>query len=183
MEVTEVKLQTPSDLARIVKNARVKRNLTQQDVAEAVGITRQSLARLEQGNGGTSFDTVLLILDHLGIQIATATDQHTSASTRSTAQAAAEALTKRLNSAFVLDGLASLNQDARARLPKIDLADISKRVTSSFSTASLASRALTEHLRVPGSVITSYPPVAETAAHAPVETQTSASRDDAGGTE
>ncbi|MTE23955.1 hypothetical protein [Microbacterium sp. ZXX196] len=38
--VADVKLQTPSDLARLVKNARVQRDLTQQDVAGTVGITR-----------------------------------------------------------------------------------------------------------------------------------------------
>lgn len=98
-EVVHLKLQTPSDLARLVKNARVQRNLTQQDVADAVGITRQSLARLERGSGATSFDTVLLILDHLGIQLDATTDRRTTspvaADARGTAQAAADALAKR----------------------------------------------------------------------------------------
>lgn len=91
-----MKLQTPSDLARLVKNARVQRNLTQQDVANAVGITRQSLARLERGNGAISFDTVLLILDHLGIRLDATTDRRGTGSaqvaTRGAAQAAADAL-------------------------------------------------------------------------------------------
>lgn len=99
--VADVKLQTPSDLARLVKNARVQRNLTQQDVADAVGITRQSLARLERGNGATSFDTVLLILDHLGIHLDATTDRHSApqaaVATRSAAQAAADALNKRVS--------------------------------------------------------------------------------------
>ncbi|MFK4790694.1 helix-turn-helix transcriptional regulator [Microbacterium sp. ZW T5_56] len=95
-----MKLLTPSDLARLVKNARVQRSLTQQDVADAVGITRQSLARLERGNGGTSFDTVLLILDHLGIHLDATTDRDTPApaavATSGAAQAAAEALNKQI---------------------------------------------------------------------------------------
>ncbi|MEV8267354.1 helix-turn-helix transcriptional regulator [Microbacterium sp. NPDC076911] len=109
-----MKLQTPSDLARLVKNARVQRNLTQQDVADAVGITRQSLARLERGNGGTSFDTVLLILDHLGIHLEATSDRRTTATvtvtTRGAAQAAADALTKRVTP--LVDRAATLTPQA-----------------------------------------------------------------------
>ncbi|MEV8249464.1 helix-turn-helix transcriptional regulator [Microbacterium sp. NPDC076768] len=80
----------------MVKNARVQRNLTQQDVANAVGITRQSLARLERGNGAISFDTVLLILDHLGIHLDATTDRRSTGpavvATRGAAHAAADAL-------------------------------------------------------------------------------------------
>lgn len=64
-----MRLQNPSNLARLVRNARTQLGLTQQDVADAVGITRQSLARLERGNCGISVGTVIVILDHLGIQL------------------------------------------------------------------------------------------------------------------
>ncbi|WP_300267045.1 helix-turn-helix transcriptional regulator [Microbacterium sp.] len=98
--MVDVKLQAPSDLARLVKNARAQRGLTQHDVADAVGITRQSLARLERGNGSTSFGTVLLILDHLGIHLDAAVGGHTAAPTAvaagGSAQAAADALAKRI---------------------------------------------------------------------------------------
>ena len=95
-----MKIQTPSHLARLVKNARAQRELTQQDVADAVGITRQTLARLERGHAGISFDTVILILDHLGIQLdATPTSpDEASAETlpvSSEAQAAASELARR----------------------------------------------------------------------------------------
>ncbi|HJA04704.1 MAG: helix-turn-helix transcriptional regulator [Candidatus Microbacterium stercoravium] len=100
--VADVKLQTPSDLARLVKNARVQRDLTQQDVAGAVGITRQSLARLERGDGGTSFNTVLLILDYLDVRLDALAERRTSvpaaAATGSAAEAAAGALAKRIAS-------------------------------------------------------------------------------------
>ncbi|MDH6182171.1 transcriptional regulator with XRE-family HTH domain [Microbacteriaceae bacterium SG_E_30_P1] len=95
-----MKVQTPSDLARLIKNARVRRNLTQQDIADAVGITRQSLARVERGNGGTSFDTVLLILDHLGVHLNATTDRDTTAPAAvapwDAAQAAVDALNRRI---------------------------------------------------------------------------------------
>ena len=60
-----MRIQKPSDLARIVKTRRQSLGLTQQDIADAVGVTRQSLARIESGNGGASFDTVLRIFGQL----------------------------------------------------------------------------------------------------------------------
>ncbi|MGM1017193.1 MAG: helix-turn-helix transcriptional regulator [Actinomycetota bacterium] len=64
-----MKIGKPADLARLVKTRRQALGRTQQDVADAAGITRQSLARIERGHGGVSFDTLLLILDHLGIRL------------------------------------------------------------------------------------------------------------------
>ncbi|MFD2839731.1 helix-turn-helix transcriptional regulator [Populibacterium corticicola] len=64
-----MRIQTPADLARTVKTQRQAQDLTQQEVADAVGITRQSLARIERGHGGTSFDTILRILEKLGVQL------------------------------------------------------------------------------------------------------------------
>lgn len=62
-----MQLQKPADLARLVKTRRQALDLTQHDVADSVGITRQSLARIERGHGGASFDTVLRIFERLGI--------------------------------------------------------------------------------------------------------------------
>lgn len=64
-----MQIQTPADLARLIKTRRQAQRFTQQEVADAVGITRQSLARIERGNAGTSFDTVLRIFAHLGINL------------------------------------------------------------------------------------------------------------------
>jgi transcriptional regulator with XRE-family HTH domain len=64
-----MQIQTPADLARLIKSRRQAQRFTQQEVADAVGITRQSLARIERGNAGTSFDTVLRIFAHLGINL------------------------------------------------------------------------------------------------------------------
>ena len=66
-----VRIQKPADLARAVKTHRQAQGLTQQDVADAVGITRQSLARIERGHGGVSFDTVLRIIETLGLNFET----------------------------------------------------------------------------------------------------------------
>ena len=67
-----MRIRKPADLARLVKTRRQAQGLTQQDVADAAGITRQSLARIEQGHGGASFDTVLRILENLGVRLETA---------------------------------------------------------------------------------------------------------------
>ncbi len=64
-----MQIQKPSDLARLVKTRRQAHGLTQQEVADDVGITRQSLARIERGHGGVSFDTVLRILEKLDIHL------------------------------------------------------------------------------------------------------------------
>ncbi|MDO8943974.1 MAG: helix-turn-helix transcriptional regulator, partial [Desulfobacterales bacterium] len=68
-----MQIQKPSDLARILKTRRQAKGLTQQEVADDVGITRQSLARIERGHGGVSFDTVLRIFETLDIRLETAT--------------------------------------------------------------------------------------------------------------
>ncbi|MGV8913154.1 MAG: helix-turn-helix domain-containing protein [Rhodoglobus sp.] len=64
-----MKISKPADLARLVKRRRQAQGHTQQTVADAAGITRQSLARIERGHGGVSFDTLILILDYLGIRL------------------------------------------------------------------------------------------------------------------
>lgn len=68
-------IQKPADLARIVKTRRQSQGLTQQDVADAVGITRQSLARIERGHAGASFDLVLRVFEKLGIRLEVNSDR------------------------------------------------------------------------------------------------------------
>lgn len=64
-----MQIQKPADLARTVKTRRQAQGLTQQDIADAVGITRQSLARIERGHSGASFDTILRIFEKLGLRL------------------------------------------------------------------------------------------------------------------
>ena len=72
-----MQIQKPADLARIVKTRRQSQGLTQQDIADAVGITRQSVARIERGHAGASFDLVLRIFEKLDIRLdANSEDQH-----------------------------------------------------------------------------------------------------------
>lgn len=62
-----MKIQSPADAARVIKTQRLRRELTQSDLAEAIGVTRQSYARIEQAHGGASFATYLKIFAFLGI--------------------------------------------------------------------------------------------------------------------
>lgn len=168
-----MKLQTPSDLARLVKNARTRRSLTQQDVADAVGITRQSLARLERGNGGTSFDTVLLILEHLGIHLDATAERRTAdpatLATRGAAQAAADALAKRITPPIDISGLPT---QIEATLDPDTLASIRE-----------ASRAITERLTIPGSVLLASPQAVEASSSATAKADEDAELDTARGVE
>lgn len=175
-EVVNVKLQTPSDLARLVKNARTRRSLTQQDVADAVGITRQSLARLERGNGGTSFDTVLLILENLGIHLDATAERRTAdpatlatLATRGAAQAAADALAKRIT-------------------PPIDISGLPTQIEGTLDPDTLtsireASRAITARLTIPGSVLLASPRAVEASSSATAKADEDADLDTARGVE
>lgn len=75
MKAASLRISKPADLARLVKTRRHAHGRTQQDVADAVGITRQSLARVERGNAGISFDTLILIFDYLGIRLDATPDE------------------------------------------------------------------------------------------------------------
>jgi len=194
-----MKLQTPSDLARLIKNARVQQSLTQHDVAHAVGITRQSLARLERGNGGTSFDTVLLILDHLGIHLNAATDRDTAAlatdAIRGAAQAAADALTKRITTQIGSGTLEAICKPFVGSLPQIDpchpltidASSLSEQAMADLDAAARASireasRELTGRLAVPGSVHGRSPRAEDARSPTTAEARTTTDPDAEGGT-
>lgn len=190
-----MKLQSPSDLARLVKNARAQRGATQQEVADAVGITRQSLARVERGHGGTSFNTVLLILDHLGIRLEAGPERRTHApatvATTNTAQAAAAALAKRLDPLISSGALEALNKQLLSQidpalLPKFDTSGILKQIEANLDPAALASireatRGLTESLTIPGSVLHNAPRAVEAGAEPSTTTEPDTESDAAGG--
>ena len=64
-----MQIHAPADAARAIKSRRLALGLTQLEAAQAIGITRQSLARIEQANGGGAFDTYLRLFDLLGIAL------------------------------------------------------------------------------------------------------------------
>jgi len=55
-----------------IKAARIKRSLTQGDVARLAGIPLRTYQRLEAGDRGSKLDTLLRALDALGLSVKTA---------------------------------------------------------------------------------------------------------------
>jgi len=55
------------ELAEHISAWRKLRGLTQAQVGERAGVTRQTVARLEAGDGGVSIETLLRILRAIGI--------------------------------------------------------------------------------------------------------------------
>ncbi|MGB3375178.1 MAG: helix-turn-helix transcriptional regulator [Microbacterium sp.] len=121
-----MQIQKPSDLARIVKTRRQARGLTQQDIADAVGITRQSLARIESGHGGVSFETVLRIFEQLDIRL----------------EAVRSSQFQLNNSARDNDGLQQIASDALTSSRCIDTSALAATVLRSVGTSALTSVAL-----------------------------------------
>ncbi len=121
-----MQIQKPSDLARIVKTRRQARGLTQQDIADAVGITRQSLARIESGHGGVSFETVLRIFEQLDIRL----------------EAVRSSQFQLNNSARDNDGLQQIASDALTSNRSIDTSALAAAALRSVDTSALTSAAL-----------------------------------------
>ena len=58
----ELKLELIGDM---IKTARKKRNLTQEQLGELVGVKKAQISRLENSTGNVTFDTVMRILNAL----------------------------------------------------------------------------------------------------------------------
>lgn len=64
-----MKITRSADLSRLVRDRRDELGLTQQQVAEHAGVTRQLIARVENGAGDPSVRTLLRILDALRVDL------------------------------------------------------------------------------------------------------------------
>lgn len=53
-----------------IREARLHANLTQEKLAEAAGLDRQTINRIEQGHASARLDNLLLISDALGVPLA-----------------------------------------------------------------------------------------------------------------
>ncbi len=60
-----------------IKRIRTSRRLTQQEVADAVGIARQAYVRIESGKHSTSIDMIERIADALDCEIQIINKQNT----------------------------------------------------------------------------------------------------------
>lgn len=69
MVLIDYKLKTRGDIASMVRNARQEASLSQVALAEAAGVSRQMIERVEAGKYNVTIDTLALIARVLGKQI------------------------------------------------------------------------------------------------------------------
>jgi len=62
----ELKLELIGDL---IKTARKKRQLTQEQLGELVGVKKAQISRLENSTGNVTFETVMRIFNALGAKL------------------------------------------------------------------------------------------------------------------
>ncbi|WP_339922675.1 helix-turn-helix transcriptional regulator [uncultured Cyclobacterium sp.] len=62
----ELKLELIGDM---IKTARKKKNLTQEQLGELVGVKKAQISRLENSTGNLTFETVMRIFNALGAKV------------------------------------------------------------------------------------------------------------------
>ncbi|MFP5332825.1 MAG: helix-turn-helix transcriptional regulator [Acidimicrobiia bacterium] len=60
---------TATELGQAIRRRRKSLHLTQQDLADLVGVNRRSISELERGTGGTSLRTVIAVCQALGMAV------------------------------------------------------------------------------------------------------------------
>ena len=63
------KVESAVELGALIRQARVVVAMTQQELADRVGTTRQWVIRLEQGQNSPAMSTVLVALSVLGLEM------------------------------------------------------------------------------------------------------------------
>ena len=71
MSTRAYRVSSEADLGRVLRDARLERQLTQQQVVDQLGLTfdRTRLARIEAGEGFQPLDRALSVLRRLGVEI------------------------------------------------------------------------------------------------------------------
>jgi len=62
-------IRTPKQLGAAIHNARVRRGLTQQALADLVGTGQKTVSRVENGHDGTRLDTLFAIIAALDMDL------------------------------------------------------------------------------------------------------------------
>lgn len=65
-------------LGKLIKAARVERNMSQADIAERLAVTRQTIHGIEKGNANVSIGTVFEVAYLLGIPLFSDNDEKSS---------------------------------------------------------------------------------------------------------
>lgn len=63
-------IRVPDQLGTLLRAARIRRGLTQADVARALGVTVQAVSKLENNAGRASFDRIHRLCLLLGLELA-----------------------------------------------------------------------------------------------------------------
>lgn len=63
------RITSRQELGHIIRYMRMQAGLTADEAALAIGVAKATLLRAEQGRGALQFDTLLRIMDGLGIHL------------------------------------------------------------------------------------------------------------------
>lgn len=62
-------VRLPSQLGAIVQSERLRRGMTQQQLADLIGKQQKTISAIENGTGGTRFDTLLNLIAKLDLDL------------------------------------------------------------------------------------------------------------------
>ena len=67
--MTTQPIRSAGQLGALIREERVRRNLTQQELADLTGTGQKTISRIENGNEGATLETVFRLLAVLQLQI------------------------------------------------------------------------------------------------------------------
>ncbi len=62
-------VRLPRQLGAIIQTERLRRNMTQQELASLAGTQQKTVSAIENGNPGTKLDTLLGVIAHLDLDM------------------------------------------------------------------------------------------------------------------
>ena len=62
-------VRLPSQLGALIKTERVRRNMTQQQLASLIGKQQKTISAIENGSAGTKLDTLISVIAMLDLDI------------------------------------------------------------------------------------------------------------------
>jgi HTH-type transcriptional regulator/antitoxin HipB len=62
-------VRLPRQLGAIIQSARLRRNLTQQELANLTGTLQKTISAIENGSEGTKLDTLLTVIAKLDLDM------------------------------------------------------------------------------------------------------------------
>ncbi|PIE50766.1 MAG: hypothetical protein CSA38_02025 [Flavobacteriales bacterium] len=69
MGVNDLVLEKREKVAEVIQSARVQKDLTQQQVADGIGVSRSAIVRFENGKFSLNMDLMYKLVDFLEIEL------------------------------------------------------------------------------------------------------------------